>query len=103
MNPTSPSGEPGVVPIILDGRFVLAGTIRRGGMALVQRAVDLQTGRPCAVKRMAVTPDERLWKESFYREQKALQDLRHPNIVEFIECGYADDGYRRLSSSDFNY
>jgi serine/threonine protein kinase len=61
-------------------------------MALVRRAMDLQSGRTCAVKRMLVTPDERLWKESFYREQKALQDLRHPNIVEFIDCGYAADG-----------
>lgn len=61
-------------------------------MAVVQRAMDLQTGQPCAVKRMLITPDERVWKESFYREQRALQDLRHPNIVDLIDCGYADDG-----------
>jgi serine/threonine protein kinase len=61
-------------------------------MAIVRRAMDLQSGRTCAVKRMFITPDERIWKESFYREQKALQDLRHPNIVEFIDCGYAADG-----------
>jgi serine/threonine protein kinase len=95
LNPTNLPVEqlqPQSGPNILEGRFVLAGAVRKGGMAIVQRAMDLQSGRTCAVKRMLVTPDERLWKESFYREQKALQDLRHPNIVEFIDCGYAADG-----------
>jgi serine/threonine protein kinase len=65
-------------------------------MAIVRRAMDINSGRSCAVKRMLITPDERLWKESFYREQKALQDLRHPNIVELIDCGYAEDGFPYL-------
>jgi hypothetical protein len=61
-------------------------------MAIVRRAMDIQTGRNCAVKRMLITPDERLWRESFFREYQALEDLRHPNIVELIDCGYAEDG-----------
>jgi serine/threonine protein kinase len=54
--------------------------------------MDLRTGRDCAVKRLFQTADERVWKESFYREQKALEDLKHPNIVELIDCGRTPDG-----------
>jgi serine/threonine protein kinase len=69
---------------ILDGRFALSVERREGGMAWVQKAMDLQTGEHCAIKRMLALQDELLAKESFYRELQALEALRHPNIVTMI-------------------
>jgi hypothetical protein len=78
---------------ILDDRFALSAERREGGMAWVQKAMDLQTGEYCAIKRMMVLHDELLAKESFRRELEALQALRHPNIVTMI--GYGIDPQRR--------
>lgn len=78
---------------ILDGRFALSLERREGGMAWVQKAMDLQTGENCAIKRMLLLEDELLAKESFRRELEALQALRHPNIVTMI--GYGIDPSRR--------
>ena len=72
---------------ILDQRFALSVELREGGMAWVQKAMDLQTGQPCAVKRMKLMHDELLAKESFQRELGALEALRHPNIVTMIAYG----------------
>jgi hypothetical protein len=92
-------------PVILDKRFVLSAMPpRRGGMAEVFKAMDIRTGRDCAIKRFIETPDTRISRESFYREQKALQDLKHPNIVELIDVGYTDAGqpYLALEWVDHN-
>jgi serine/threonine protein kinase len=78
---------------ILDDRFALSLERREGGMAWVQKAMDLQTGEHCAIKRMLLLQDELLAKESFYRELQALQALRHSNIVTMI--GYGIDSERR--------
>lgn len=74
-------------PVIIDNRFVLTHETRHGGMATVHKAMDIQSGRVCAVKRMKPMPDDALVKESFFREYQALQRLSHPNIVEMIACG----------------
>jgi serine/threonine protein kinase len=74
-------------PKILDDRFALSDEKRPGGMAWVQKAMDTQSGSLCAIKRMKPLHDEMLAKESFYRELRALESLRHPNIVEMIGCG----------------
>ena len=81
MSPDSPQ------PVIIDNRFVLTTEARHGGMATVYKAMDMQSGRLCAVKRMKPMPDDALVKESFFREYQALQRLSHPNIVEMIACG----------------
>jgi serine/threonine protein kinase len=72
---------------ILDERFALSFERREGGMAWVQKAMDLQTGEYCAIKRMLLQHDELLAKESFHRELEALQALRHSNIVTMIAYG----------------
>ena len=72
---------------VLDDRFALSVERREGGMAWVQKAMDLQTGEYCAIKRMRLLEDEILAKESFRRELEALQALRHPNIVRMIAYG----------------
>ena len=76
---------------ILDGRFALSKERREGGMAWVQKAMDLQMGKSCAIKRMLPLRDELLAKESFHRELDALQALCHPNIVSMVHYGVDDD------------
>lgn len=80
-------------PVIIDNRFVLTPEMRHGGMATVHKAMDMQSSRLCAVKRMKPMPDDRLLRESFFREYQALQRLTHPNIVEMIACGVDAEGH----------
>lgn len=81
-----------MTPDLIDERFLVTSEARVGGMSEVRRAVDIQTGRPCAIKRMLENPNDALIGESFFREYRALEDLKHPNIVEMITCGREPDG-----------
>jgi hypothetical protein len=76
--------EPGP-PQLLGGRYALSATFRQGAQATVTQAFDVKTSRMVAIKRVRFGPDDERAKESFQREVSMLQDLRHPNIVEFIE------------------
>lgn len=74
---------------ILAERFALAdGSPRKGGMAEVYRAADLQENlKSVAVKFMtgARIQDDRILREAFNRELSALNALDHPNIVKIID------------------
>ncbi|MFO0592948.1 MAG: protein kinase [Polyangiaceae bacterium] len=72
-------------------RFVLEARAGGGGMGDVYRGIDQETGQPVAVKllRPTCSPAERV---RFQREIAILQDLRHPNIVQYIAHGTWDDG-----------
>jgi len=78
---------------VVDDRFLLTQHSRQGGMATVHKAVDSHTGEICALKRMKHLPDDMLIRESFNREFKALENLRHPNIVEMVACGLDADHF----------
>ncbi len=61
-----------------------------GGMSTVWRATDRRTGQTVAVKvlqRTEVTDMAR-----FHQEAALLAELRHPNIVRYIDRGVAADG-----------
>ena len=58
----------------------------RGGMGIVYRATDTQTGETVAVKALSLenVANEPNVLERFLREGEALRKLDHPNIVKFI-------------------
>jgi serine/threonine protein kinase len=74
----------------LDGKYRLDRLLGRGGMGSVYLAVHLGTERVVAVK--LITPrfmrDER-FVERFKREARAAGRLRHPNIVDVTDFGFA--------------
>jgi serine/threonine protein kinase len=74
-----------------DARFVANGTIGRGGMATVYRALDRETGRIVALKvlpkYLAATPG---FLDRFRREADVLGQLRHPRIVGLLAVGEVD-------------
>jgi branched-chain amino acid transport system substrate-binding protein len=70
----------------LNQRYTLTTRLGKGAMGIVYRATDLQTGQDVAVKVIArelALDDDTL--ERFRREGEALRQLRHPNIVGFID------------------
>lgn len=78
---------------VLDGRFELLDQApRRGGMAEVYKARDLQGDDEfCAVKRMRPLPDEMLLRESFNREFHGLELAQHKHVVRLIDAGFDDE------------
>ena len=81
--------KPPVKRFIANGRYMLGGNPRRGGIASVFRALDTQEERYVAVKVFRpVTGTDDVVEESFRRETRALSDLKHPNIVQIIDSGF---------------
>src|SRR3990172_10239706 len=71
----------------LHNRYTITARLGKGAMGVVYRATDSQTGKEVAVKVIAgdLAFDEEML-ERFRREGEALRQLRHPNIVEFIDA-----------------
>jgi hypothetical protein len=71
------------------GRFVVGELIGRGGMGAVYEVHDGQRGADLALKLLLDPRPERLL--AFKNEFRALQDLRHPNLVRLDELFVEDD------------
>ena len=65
--------------------------IGRGGMGEVYRALDVNLGRPVALKVLAagVAGDER-FRERLLSESRLAASLDHPNVVPIYEAGEVD-------------
>ncbi len=78
----------------LNNRYIISTRLGKGAMGSVYRATDTQTGRQVAIKvissQLAIEP-EMLGR--FKREGEALRQLKHPNIVEFIDTFEYDEQY----------
>ena len=72
---------------ILDGRFELGRVAASGGMGVVFRGVDRQTGALVAVKTLRGTEGA----ERFRREVQVLSGLHHPGIVTYLGHGQSQD------------
>ena len=74
---------------VLNSRYALASSPVAGGAAVVYKASDLQADmRHVAVKLFAESQAHtRLRSEFFSRECRALQELRHPAIIELLDWG----------------
>lgn len=79
----------------LDEKYRIESELGRGGMGSVYLATHLGTERPVAVKVIAPQFMERPeFIERFRREAKAAGRLRHPNVVDVTDFGFAqiDEG-----------
>ncbi|MGZ6076541.1 MAG: protein kinase domain-containing protein [Myxococcaceae bacterium] len=72
---------------VLDGRFEIGPVASSGGMGVVHRGRDLQTGAPVAVKTLRGVEGA----ERFRREVQVLSGLRHPGIVTYLGDGRTTD------------
>ena len=75
----------------LDGKYQIERQLGRGGMGTVYLATHLGTERPVAVKVIAPQFMERPeFVERFRREARAAGRLRHPNVVNVTDFGFAE-------------
>ena len=76
------------------GDYEVGPLLGKGGMGAVYRARRRSDGRNVALKlllpRMAASPDARA---SVLREIEVTRSLRHPNIVELLDCGEDAEGF----------
>ncbi|CAN5493108.1 hypothetical protein BH10ACI3_BH10ACI3_23740 [soil metagenome] len=75
----------------LDGKYQIDRELGRGGMGTVYLATHLGTERPVAVKIISPQYMQRAeFVERFRREARAAGRLRHPNVVNVTDFGFAD-------------
>src|SRR5918992_3516971 len=83
---------------VLDDKYRIEKELGRGGMGAVYLATHLGTDRPVALK--VITPQfmmEGEFVERFRREAKAAGRLRHPNVVDVTDFGFAGHGAGRVA------
>ena len=71
--------------LLLD-RYEVVEQIGAGGMGVVYRCLDRQTGQPVAAKVMATTGHD-AQEHRLRREYRALQRVHHPNVVGVVAWG----------------
>ena len=70
---------------LIDGRYLIADLLGRGGMAEVHRATDVVDGRAYALK--VVRGTEPGLEDRFRREAEALARIDHPGLVRLHRAG----------------
>jgi serine/threonine protein kinase len=83
---------------ILDGKYRIEKLLGKGGMGAVYMATHLGTDRPVALKIIApefMRNDE--FVERFKREARAAGRLRHPNVVDVTDFGFAQHERERVA------
>ncbi|MBX3269754.1 MAG: protein kinase [Sandaracinaceae bacterium] len=78
------------VGTVLAGKYRLERVIGRGGMGDVLAGTHTWSGRAVAVK--LVRPSCAAGEARVLREAQAAARVRHPNVVDVIDVGIADDG-----------
>src|SRR5437868_14119270 len=82
----------------LDEKYFIDKQLGKGGMGAVFLATHLGTGRPVAVK--VIAPQfmaNDVFVERIKREAKAAGRLRHPNVVDVTDFGFANLDAQRLA------
>ena len=75
----------------LDDKYKIDRELGRGGMGTVYLATHLGTERPVAVKIISPQYMQRMeFVERFRREARAAGRLRHPNVVNVTDFGFAE-------------
>lgn len=75
---------------VLDGKYHIERQLGKGGMGAVYLATHLGTDRPVAIK--VIMPQftrNQEFVERFRREAKAAGRMRHPNVVDVTDFGFA--------------
>jgi putative ABC transport system permease protein len=82
---------------IVDRKYRVLERLGTGGMGIVFLVEHLHTGRTYALKvlrpALAATPEG---QRRFEAEARAIGALRHPNVVDVVDFGYADTGSARF-------
>lgn len=73
------------------GRFSIERELGRGGMGVVYRGVDPETGQVAAIKTLIGKSDNLDSLLRFRREITLLVQLEHPNLVRMYESGRSRD------------
>lgn len=80
-----------VIGQTLDGKYRIESEIGKGGMGTVYLATHVGTERPVALKIIAPEFMQRVeFVERFKREARAAGRLRHPNVVNVTDFGFAN-------------
>jgi len=81
------------ISVVLAGRYRLDAVVGEGGMGTVYSAERLDGGGRVAIKRLhAHLVKEEQIAARFRREAMAADEIGHPNIVDVVELGEAEDG-----------
>ncbi len=88
-----PSAPKNLVGLTLSGRYRIERPIGEGGMGAVYLATQLSLGRNVAIKVLKTdgAPEADAVRR-FQRETDVIARLQHPNIVQVVDAGAADDG-----------
>src|SRR6266545_4871459 len=78
-------------PSLVGGRFEVEREVGRGGVGIVNRALDRETRQWVALKLIAVRGVDASEEARFLREGKLLQALDHPHIVRLVAYGTLDE------------
>jgi serine/threonine protein kinase len=89
MDDGSPTPHAAAKPLVA-GRFELLVQAGQGGMGVVYRARDRDSGELVALK--LVTARNARLRARFDLEASLLRDLSHPGIVRYVAHGGAADG-----------
>ncbi|MGB9178292.1 MAG: protein kinase [Pyrinomonadaceae bacterium] len=82
----------------LDEKYLIESELGRGGMGAVYLAMHVGTDRPVALK--VIAPEfmkHAEFVERFRREARAAGRLRHPNVVDVTDFGFARVGQERVA------
>lgn len=82
----------------LDGKYKIERELGRGGMGAVYLATHIGTERPVALKVIVPQFMQRAeFVERFRREARAAGRLRHPNVVDVTDFGFAETAEGRVA------
>lgn len=87
---SGPLNMDALIGATIDGKYVIEDTLGRGAMAVVYSGKQIATNRPVALKMLSIHTTEGIMR--FSREVRNHSQLRHPNIVEFLEFVGAKSG-----------
>ena len=73
-------------------RYKILNVLGEGGMGVVERAEDLDIGRPVAIKRLLPEASHALGIARFVSEIRIVGSLDHPNVVPIHDVGVDADG-----------
>src|SRR5688572_28308555 len=87
-----------LVGTTLSGRYRIEKPIGEGGMGAIFQATQLSLGRLVAIKVVKTEHEDGSdAMKRFERETEAIARLQHPNIVQVVDAGRAEDGTMYLA------
>jgi tRNA A-37 threonylcarbamoyl transferase component Bud32 len=75
------------------GRFTVETRVQAGGMGVIFRGRDPETGQAVAIK---LARHSKVERARFAREAQLLRTVKHPNVVRYLDHGETEDGHDYL-------